>query len=119
MHRIAVVGAHPAGLQTAEHLVRAGKCVDLYTDVTAPFGLVNRLPSHRGGKLRLIGNVKVGTDITMTEIARFSAAEDPEVVFEVLRARGVAFTLWEGSCGDTPHDWNHINRSAQLVPVCF
>ncbi|HCG2962248.1 TPA: methylenetetrahydrofolate--tRNA-(uracil-5-)-methyltransferase [Corynebacterium striatum] len=119
MQRVAIVGDGPAALSTAERLIGSGMCVDLICAKPAPFGLLRRFAGLAGARheaatspcpagttprLRLFGNVRVGTgpkaDIT---------------------ARGVAFTSWEGLCQpiEQPEDWATVTRRAQLAPVCF
>lgn len=88
--RIAVVGAGPVGIQTAELLVGCG-CniyVDLFERIPAPFGLIRYgLSEHAPGdtltekpdapataRLKLFGNVCVGGDITVAELRRHYGA---------------------------------------------
>lgn len=48
--------------------------------------------------LRLLGNVRVGEDLTIPEINAHAAAGDLPAE---LQRRGVAFTYWEGLCDAT------------------
>ncbi|MGY1857717.1 FAD-dependent oxidoreductase [Modestobacter sp. SYSU DS0290] len=87
-HRVAVVGAGPAGFFTAEALSRHREVaveVDLFERLPAPFGLVRYgvAPDHpritrmitrslhrmvaRGG-IRYLGNVEFGTDLTLDDL---------------------------------------------------
>ncbi|NLB47039.1 MAG: cytochrome P450, partial [Microbacteriaceae bacterium] len=81
-HRIAIVGAGPSGSFTAQSLLReAPQCeIDVYEAQPVPFGLIRYgvAPDHQGTKsvarqfekiyahpaVRLICNVRVGTDVT-------------------------------------------------------
>ncbi|OSM42947.1 FAD-dependent oxidoreductase [Nesterenkonia sp. PF2B19] len=87
-HRIAVVGAGPAGVYAADIIARSEQgehiAIDLFDRYPAPFGLIRYgvAPDHprikgiikalhkvmdRGG-IRFIGNVDYGTDITLAEL---------------------------------------------------
>jgi len=129
MQRVAIVGEGPAALSTAERLIRAGMCVDLISQRPAPFGLLRRFagtcPGNSVPRLRLIGNVRVGTqpedDISPTDLHRFTANSDRFLLLWELEARNVAFTTWEGLCHPVTEltDWQTLNKRAQLAPVCF
>lgn len=83
--KIAVIGAGPAGIYASDLLVRGGAIVDLFERMPAPFGLIRYgvAPDHPRIKgiiaslhkvldkpeIRLIGNVTVGRDITVAELA--------------------------------------------------
>lgn len=110
MTRVSIIGSAATSLQTAEHLVRAGMSVDLFTEEPAPFGLLNNCPG--GGALRLFGNIRIGTDITMDEILHDNAEA-------LLRARGVAFTTWSGGCPENPIEWEVVHLRAGQVPVVY
>lgn len=138
--RVAIIGAEPAALRTAERLVRAGMCVDLITSQTAPLGLLSRFaglsgvaecagrcPAGTTPLLRLIGNVTVGdgpgADITVREFHALAADADRDLVILELKARGVPVTTWEGVCaqslsGVEPADWDEIAVAARRVPIC-
>lgn len=140
MQRVAIVGDSPAALSTAERLVGAGLCVDLYCECPAPFGLLRRFAGLAGAqdeseaapcpkgttpRLRLIGNVRVGSgpdaDISHTDLNQLSASGDRHLVLLELMARGVAVTTWEGLCRpmSTVEDWEAVAARAQRAPVCF
>ena len=134
MQRVAIVGDSPAALSTAERLIRAGLCVDLYCERPAPFGLLRRFAGLSGAesvaepcpkgttpRLRLIGNVRVGADISHADLNQLSASGDRHLVLLELMARGVAITTWEGLCGPTDNleDWAAVTARAQRAPVCF
>lgn len=134
MQRVAIVGDGPAALSTAERLIRAGLCVDLYCERPAPFGLLRRFAGLSGAesaaspcpkgttpRLRLIGNVRVGADISHADLNQLSASGDRHLVLLELMARGVAITTWEGLCRPTDdvEDWAAVTAQAQRAPVCF
>src|SRR4051794_19841461 len=87
--RVAVVGAGPAGIYAADALARQSDvavAVDLLDRLPAPFGLVRYgiAPDHpkmRGLRdtlsrtlddpsVRFVGNVEIGTDLTLDELRR-------------------------------------------------
>lgn len=138
MQRVAIVGDGPAALSTAERLIGAGLCVDLYCGRPAPFGLLRRFAGLSGAesvaapcpkgttpRLRLIGNVRVGSgpnfDISHADLNQLSASGDRHLVLLELMARGVAITTWEGLCHPTAdvEDWAAVTAQAQHAPVCF
>ncbi|WP_175973729.1 methylenetetrahydrofolate--tRNA-(uracil-5-)-methyltransferase [Corynebacterium sp. Marseille-Q2823] len=138
MQRVAIVGDGPAALSTAERLIKAGLCVDLYCERPAPFGLLRRFAGLSGAesaaspcpkgttpRLRLIGNVRVGcgpdADINHADLNQLSASGDRHLVLLELMARGVAITTWEGLCQltDDVEDWAAVTAQAQRAPVCF
>ncbi|HZK31838.1 MAG TPA: FAD-dependent oxidoreductase, partial [Corynebacterium sp.] len=87
--RIAVVGAGPAGIYASDLLVKSGLDirVDLIEKMPAPFGLIRYgvAPDHPRIKgivnslhrvleqeeIRFLGNIEVGTDITVEELREF------------------------------------------------
>ena len=138
MQRVAIVGDSPAALSTAERLIAAGLCVDLFCERPAPFGLLRRFAGLSGAesapapcpkgttpRLRLIGNVRVGTgpdaDISPTDLNQLSASGDRHLVLLELMARGLAITTWEGLCRPAAdiEDWATVAARAQRAPVCF
>src|SRR3954466_941184 len=87
--RVAVIGAGPAGIYTAEAL--AGQdavpvTVDLVDRLPTPFGLVRhgiapdhlkmrapretRHPTRDHERVRFVGNVEIGTDLSLAELRR-------------------------------------------------
>lgn len=82
--RVAVVGSGPAGVYAAQALIDAGVAVDVLDRLPAPFGLVRYgvAPDHpkirsiattlaavlADPRVRLFGNVEVGTDVTVAEL---------------------------------------------------
>jgi ferredoxin/flavodoxin---NADP+ reductase len=86
--RVAVVGSGPAGVYAAAALTRAGNVeVDVLDRLPAPYGLVRYgvAPDHVKMKsvdvalrrilvdpaVRFLGNVEVGTDITLAELSTY------------------------------------------------
>jgi len=87
--RVAIVGSGPSGFYAAESLVKAGieVQVDIFERLPAPYGLVRYgvAPDHQKIKavtkvferiatrpnVSFLGNVNVGTDITLAELQRF------------------------------------------------
>jgi len=93
--RVAVVGAGPAGIYTAEALTRRAPVpvtVDLLDRLPTPFGLVRHgiAPDHAKMRairdtlhralddpgVRFVGNVEVGTDITLDEAGSYRLFAD-------------------------------------------
>lgn len=87
MLRIAVVGSGPSGLYAAEALAKSGQAeVDILERLPAPYGLVRYgvAPDHEKIKsvintlerifvtegIRFLGNIEVGTDVTLEELSR-------------------------------------------------
>ncbi|SNR53110.1 ferredoxin--NADP+ reductase [Haloechinothrix alba] len=84
--RVAVIGAGPAGLYTTRALVDGGATVDVFDRLPAPFGLVRYgvAPDHprmktvatvlqspcATGAATYIGNVEVGSDVTLDQLRR-------------------------------------------------
>ncbi|AGF73502.1 FAD-dependent oxidoreductase [Corynebacterium halotolerans] len=87
--RVAVVGAGPAGIYASDLLVKSGEDVkiDLFERMPAPFGLIRYgvAPDHPRIKgivrslhnvldkpeIRLLGNIEIGTDISVDELREF------------------------------------------------
>src|SRR5690606_38332363 len=88
--RLAIVGAGPAGIYAADILLKAERkfdvSIDLFEQLPAPYGLVRYgvAPDHpriKGivnalrevldrGDIRLFGNVRFGTDVTIDDLKR-------------------------------------------------
>ncbi|MDO5670077.1 MAG: hypothetical protein Q4G50_08745 [Corynebacterium sp.] len=147
--RIAVISDGAAGMCLAESLLAAPVYVDLITARTAPAGLLHSTPvGDQAPRLRLIGNVRVGVDVHIDELhelydavvtpdmapaAALASAEITAAVFperpqdtpprllELLDARGVAVTSWQGwTAGATEStDWAAVELSSRGVPVCM
>ena len=87
--RVAVVGSGPAGIYASDILIKSGQdvAIDLYEKMPAPFGLIRYgvAPDHPRIKgiikslhkvldqpqIKLLGNVEIGTDITVEELHEF------------------------------------------------
>ena len=123
--RVAIVGAGPAGIYTAEALVEQDDVpvsVDLIDRLPTPFGLVRHgiAPDHLAmralrdtlhevlehERVRFIGNVEVGADLTLAELRRsfdlvvytFGASGDRRIGIDGEDLAGVlpatAFVSW-------------------------
>ena len=135
--RIAVIGAGPAGVYAADILSRSEQGehveIDLFDRYPAPFGLIRYgvAPDHpriKGiikalhkvldrGKIRFIGNVDYGTDLTREDLQRhydaviFStgAIDDASLNipgFELEGSFGAAdFVSWYDGHPDYPREW--------------
>ena len=88
--RVAIVGAGPAGIYSADILLKHEKApdvsIDLFERLPAPYGLVRYgvAPDHPrikgivnalreildSGKIRLFGNVNYGTDVTLDDLKK-------------------------------------------------
>lgn len=137
--RVAVIGAGPAGVYASDILAKAQKkhgletSIDLFDRYPAPFGLIRYgvAPDHpriKGiikalhkvmdrGDIRLIGNVNIGTDLTLEDLREHYDA----VVFATGAIRDAALNIpgveLEGSYGaadfvswydghpDYPREW--------------
>jgi ferredoxin--NADP+ reductase len=86
--RLAIVGAGPAGVYAADSILRAERdfdvSIDLFDHLPVPFGLLRYgvAPDHRRikgvvgalraiidtGDIRLFGNVRYGTDLTLADL---------------------------------------------------
>ncbi|MBZ8176538.1 pyridine nucleotide-disulfide oxidoreductase [Corynebacterium poyangense] len=87
--RVAVIGAGPAGIYASDLLVKSNEevSVDLYERMPAPFGLIRYgvAPDHPrikgiitslhkvldNPKIRLLGNIDIGSDVTIDELRTF------------------------------------------------
>lgn len=145
--RVAVVGAGPAGIVAADRIARAlpPLCVDLIDARPAPAGL---LRWFRTDRVRLLGNVTVGRDVTAAELASIYDAvlstvpgisgthADTAALLDalgrveptgagdlaaLLDERGLAHTTWTTGPGEAVGglaEWRELTRRATGVPVC-
>ena len=145
--RLAIVGAGPAGIYAADILLKAERnfdvSIDLFDHLPAPYGLVRYgvAPDHpriKGiitalrevldrGDIRIFGNVRYGTDITLDDLKRHYNA----VIFATGAVRDAALSIpgidLEGSYGaadfvswydghpDVPREWPLTAQSVAVI----
>lgn len=145
--RVALIGAGPAGIYAADILSKAGLevSIDLYERLPAPFGLVRYgvAPDHprikqiivalqkilARGDIRLIGNVDVGTDVTMEELRQhydaviISTGADKDAPLpipgiDLPGSYGAAdFVSWYDGHPDVPRTWPLEAQSVAVLGV--
>ena len=135
--RLAIVGAGPAGIYAADILLKAERkfdvSIDLFEQLPAPYGLVRYgvAPDHpriKGiitalrdvldrGDIRIFGNVRFGTDITLDDLKKhynaviFStgAIRDTDLEIPGIDAHGsygaADFVSWFDGHPDVPREW--------------
>lgn len=145
--RLAIVGAGPAGIYAADILLKAEKqfdvSIDLFDHLPAPYGLVRYgvAPDHpriKGiinalrdvldrGDIRLFGNVRFGTDITLDDLKKhyhaviFStgAVRDAPLDIpgiELERSYGAAdFVNWYDGHPDVPREWPLDQKEVAVI----
>lgn len=145
--RVAVVGAGPAGIYASDLLLKAERkfdvTVDLFEQLPAPYGLVRYgvAPDHprikgivnalRGvldrGDIRLFGNVRFGTDITLDDLKRHyhavvfatGAARDAELNVPGSQLEGsfgaARFVSWYDGHPDVPRGWPLTHREVAVI----
>ena len=117
MPRIAVIGSGPAGIYATQALLAAGCEVDVLDRLPAPFGLVRYgvAPDHTKIKsvagtlaavladprVRFLGNVAVGRDVTVGELRAAYSAVVVAVGASVDRRLGIAGEHTPGSFSAT------------------
>lgn len=145
--RVAIVGAGPAGIYAADLLLKAERkfdvSIDLFEQLPAPYGLVRYgvAPDHPrikgivnalrnvldGGDIRLFGNVRYGTDVTLDDLKHHYHA----VIFTTGAIRDSAldipgtglpgsfgasdFVSWYDGHPDVPRDWPLDHRVAVVI----
>ncbi len=144
---VAIVGAGPAGIYAADILAKSGLdvSIDLYEKLPAPYGLVRYgvAPDHprikqiitalfnilQRGDIRLIGNVNVGTDITVAELREhydaviFSTGADKDAPLvlpgsDLPEVHGAAdFVYWYDGHPDYPRTWPLEAREVAVIGV--
>lgn len=106
--RVAIIGAGPSGFYAADHIFKDSELhaqIDVFDRLPTPFGLVRGgvAPDHPKIKsvtrvyektaakegFRFLGNVKIGTDITVDELERFYHAIIYTVGAEADRRLGI------------------------------
>jgi ferredoxin/flavodoxin---NADP+ reductase len=144
---VALVGAGPAGIYAADILSKSGLevSIDLFERLPAPFGLVRYgvAPDHprikqiivalykilQRGDIRLIGNVDVGTDVSLEELQRhydaviFSTGSDRDAPLNIPGidldgSYGAAeFVSWYDGHPDVPRTWPLEAQEVAVVGV--
>ena len=145
--RLAIVGAGPAGIYAADILLKHERSfevsIDLFDQLPAPYGLVRYgvAPDHPrikgiinalrevldSGDIRIFGNVRYGTDITLDDLKRHYNA----VIFATGAVRDAALSIpgidLEGSYGaadfvswydghpDVPREWPLTAQSVAVI----
>jgi ferredoxin--NADP+ reductase len=145
--RVALIGAGPAGIYAADILSKAGLevSIDLYERLPAPFGLVRYgvAPDHprikqiivalqkilARGDIRLVGNVDVGTDVSMAELREhydaviISTGADKDAPLpipgiDLPGSYGAAdFVSWYDGHPDVPRTWPLEAQSVAVLGV--
>lgn len=145
--RLAIVGAGPAGIYAADILLKHERSfdvsIDLFEQLPAPYGLVRYgvAPDHPrikgiinalrevldSGDIRIFGNVRYGTDITLDDLKRhynaviFStgAIRDAELDIPGITAHGsygaADFVSWYDGHPDVPRDWPLEAQSVAVI----
>ncbi len=145
--RLAIVGAGPAGIYAADILLKTERnfdvSIDLFDHLPAPYGLVRYgvAPDHpriKGiinalrdvldrGDIRVFGNVRFGTDITLEDLKRhynaviFStgAVQDANLNIPGIEAKGsygaADFVSWFDGHPDVPRTWPLTATSVGVV----
>ncbi|GAA0266565.1 FAD-dependent oxidoreductase [Cryptosporangium japonicum] len=133
--RIAVVGAGPAGIYAADHLIKASETatIDIFDRLPTPYGLIRYgvAPDHPrikeivtalyrvldNPRIRFLGNVEYGLDVKADEMRRFydativatGAEKDRALDVPGIDRRGsfgaAAFASWYNGHPDVPRDW--------------
>ncbi len=81
-HRVAVVGAGPAGLGAAAMLARLGHSVEIFEARQRPGGACNLIPAHRLPRVILESDIQWLLDLGNIRLHSSSAVESPELLLE-------------------------------------
>ncbi|GAA0449563.1 pyridine nucleotide-disulfide oxidoreductase [Paractinoplanes deccanensis] len=133
--RVAVIGAGPAGIYAADHLIKAVEnvTVDIFDKLPTPYGLIRYgvAPDHPrikeiinalhrvmdNPRIRFIGNVAYGVDVKPEEMSRFydatiiatGAEKDRELDIPGIDKQGsfgaADFASWYNGHPDVSRDW--------------
>ncbi len=144
---VAVVGAGPAGIYASDILSKSGLdvSIDLFERLPAPYGLVRYgvAPDHprikqiivalykilQRGDIRLIGNVEIGRDVSVTELQEHydaivlatGADRDAELDIPGIDAPesygGADFVSWYDGHPDHPRTWELSAREVAVIGV--
>ncbi|RLP79242.1 pyridine nucleotide-disulfide oxidoreductase [Mycetocola lacteus] len=145
--RLAIVGAGPAGIYAADILLKAEKefdvSIDLFEHLPAPYGLVRYgvAPDHpriKGiinalrdvldrGDIRIFGNVRFGTDITLEDLQKHynavifatGAIRDADLKVPGIELEGsygaADFVNWFDAHPDVPTTWPLNAREIAVI----
>lgn len=145
--RVAIVGAGPAGIFAADLLHKAERrfdvAIDLFDQLPAPYGLVRYgvAPDHPrikgivnalrevldSGNIRLFGNVRYGTDITLDDLKHHyhavifttGAIRDAKLDIPGVDLNGSYgasdFVCWYDGHPDYPRDWPLDDRTVAVL----
>ena len=144
---VAVVGAGPAGIYASDILSKSGLdvSIDLFERLPAPYGLVRYgvAPDHprikqiivalykilQRGDIRLIGNVEIGRDVSVTELQEHydaivlatGADRDAQLDIPGIDAPesygGADFVSWYDGHPDHPRTWELSAREVAVIGV--
>jgi ferredoxin--NADP+ reductase len=145
--RLAIVGAGPAGIYAADILLKAERnfevSIDLFDHLPAPYGLVRYgvAPDHpriKGiisalrnvldrGDIRLFGNVRFGTDITLDDLKKHynavifatGAVRDADLNIPGIDLEGsygaAQYVSWFDGHPDVPRTWPLEAREVAVI----
>ncbi|GAB3611196.1 FAD-dependent oxidoreductase [Humibacter ginsengiterrae] len=145
--RLAIVGAGPAGIYAADILLKAERefdvSIDLFDQLPAPYGLVRYgvAPDHpriKGiitalrevldrGDIRIFGNVRFGTDITLDDLKQHynavifatGAVRDADLNIPGIELEGsfgaADFVSWYDGHPDYPRTWPLDAQSVAVI----
>ena len=145
--RLAIVGAGPAGIYAADILLKAERefevSIDLFDQLPAPYGLVRYgvAPDHpriKGiitalrevldrGDIRIFGNVRFGTDITLEDLRQHynavifatGAVHDASLNIPGIELEGsfgaADFVSWYDGHPDYPRTWPLDAQSVAVI----
>lgn len=143
--RVAVIGAGPAGIYAADHLIKASETVtvDILDRLPTPYGLIRYgvAPDHPrikeivtalfrvldNPRIRFLGNVDYGVDVKPEEMRAYYDATIVATGAEKDRALdipgidlpgsfgGAAFASWYNGHPDVPRDWPLTARKVAVI----
>jgi len=145
--RLAIVGAGPAGIYAADILLKHERSfevsIDLFDQLPAPYGLVRYgvAPDHPrikgiinalrdvldSGDIRIFGNVRYGTDITLDDLKRHynavifatGAVRDASLDIPGIDLEGsygaADFVSWYDGHPDVPREWPLTAQSVAVI----
>ncbi|WP_168916476.1 FAD-dependent oxidoreductase [Microcella flavibacter] len=145
--RLAIVGAGPAGIYAADILLKHERSfdvsIDLFDQLPAPYGLVRYgvAPDHPrikgiinalrevldSGDIRIFGNVRYGTDITLDDLKRHynavifatGAIRDADLDIPGIGLEGsygaADFVSWFDGHPDVPREWPLDAQSIAVI----